>query len=233
MTVITLESIEHIHRIFAPLSKQPSLKYRGQSNSEWNLMPKSGREMFRNISDKLLLYHWKRRAVGILSKSYVTELEYLTIAQHTGLPTRLLDWSHSPLVALFFAVSENPSKDGALFMYKTSSNEYKNPVDIDPFNLDVEYFFHTPSSTINRLDNQYGHFSIQRNPRVNFESICKTENLTKIIIPLRIKKDLQIMLNHYGINYMSIYPDLDGLSRHLSWFYENFGEWTEPSIDTV
>lgn len=46
------------------------------------------------------------------------------------------------------------------------------------------------------------------------------EDIEKIIISKRFKREIARMLNQYGINYLLLFPDLEGLSKHLSWFYE-------------
>lgn len=225
MNKIILEKPEDIHSVFKEFSSSTAYKYRGQSNFNWKLIPKCGRSSFEERNDQEIFRHWKRRAIGLLNKTFTSEIEYLTIAQHTGLPTRLLDWSHSPLIALFFCVTDNPENDGAIFVYKSLNSEIITNFNIDPFDIKNEFKIYQPTSTINRLDNQFGYFTIHKNPKKPFEEICRKNDLTKILIPKELKNALLLMLNQYGINFLTIYPDLEGLSKHLSWFYENYENW--------
>jgi hypothetical protein len=51
------------------------------------------------------------------SANHKTTYEWLTLMQHYGLPTRLLDWSSNLLVGLYFCCAEYKERDGALYVF--------------------------------------------------------------------------------------------------------------------
>src|SRR6266568_4511480 len=101
--------------------------YRGQSNTAWHLDPKLLRE--QNPSETHLLNRFKQSATLLLTKHPESEFEWMFLMQHHGISTRLLDWSESPLVALYFAIASerNVQIDGALWiLLPTILNEKSN-----------------------------------------------------------------------------------------------------------
>jgi hypothetical protein len=213
MKVITLKSASHWHELLNDFRKK-NYKFRGQSDEKWELIPKAGRENYSSVNDETIFRQWKRRAKFYLQNKSMNDWEYLSIAQHTGLPTRFLDWSHNPMVALFFSCCENESKNGVVYI--SLVDKFVDDEKVKPFLIRSEILFYQPITSIERLANQYGYFSVHKNPSRPFED----ENLIKIIIPKKMKTELTDMLNQYGINFLSLFPDLEGLSKHLSWFYE-------------
>lgn len=93
--------------------------YRGQASSSWKLVPAIFRKENIGLSEHQIYQEACRRLWHEL-QSYDTYLDKLVYFQHYGLPTRLLDVTSNPLVALYFAccytsANEVESKDGIVY----------------------------------------------------------------------------------------------------------------------
>ncbi len=90
-----------------------NLWFRGQAD-DWPLLPKIMRLVVDQDSGKTTLYNELAilEAFTSLYRNYVTErfeersTEFFSFMQHNGVPTRLLDWTESAMMALYFAVAD-------------------------------------------------------------------------------------------------------------------------------
>jgi hypothetical protein len=175
-----------------------------------------------------MLSEFKRLTVPLLKDPPRSEFEWLFLAQHYGLPTRLLDWSSNPLVALFFATERNDDKDGSiyylkhavtdqydLFDYKTAN--YAKEDSTKPASIFAiqprqgEFIFVRPRYTDERYINQKSVFSCPKDP-FNPPSI---PDLNTITVRGLWKPEIRHRLRMLGISTSFIYPGLAGIAAEI------------------
>jgi hypothetical protein len=102
--------------------------FRGQQDAEWPLLSSLSRYMLAYVADRSQWRAREERAIRIFRRkahNYVQhptllddDLRCLSLMQHHGAPTRLLDFTKSPFVAAFFALERSVS-DVAIFALNT------------------------------------------------------------------------------------------------------------------
>jgi hypothetical protein len=83
--------------------------FRGHAAEHWPLEPSLARKGSLALEVQLIK-QFKQNANQFLDRSPLMEWEWIFLMQHYGIPTRLLDWTENPLIALYFAVCEDPPK---------------------------------------------------------------------------------------------------------------------------
>jgi len=150
--------------------------------------------------------------------------------QHYSVPTRLLDWTESYWIALYFACNESYDTDGKLFIVdKNRAIEYADKIctgkdflhlaDI-PESKSVLNFI-SPRIKNDRISIQFGCFTLCTDPLIDHCLMLNvSKSLREIIIPKKIKPIIMKELRKMGITGESIYLCADGLGKTIKEFIE-------------
>lgn len=195
--------------------------FRGVSSPAHYLIPSIGREKiygpYKKAQEERLFSEFKNRAIALINDSRFDDWDWLAYAQHIGVPTRLLDWSVTPLVALYFALEANSETDRVIYAVKYS--RYVHEVDhrnIDPFANSKEGRFTAPLA-FDRIRMQRGIFTIHPHPT----KVFNPKGLKSFLIKKEFVHDFRRRLFKYGIDHWHIYPDAHGLGMQLAWQFKN------------
>jgi hypothetical protein len=163
------------------------------------------------------------------------DLGWMQVAQHYGLPTRLLDWTQNAAVALFFACCNEPNADGLVGILNpielNQSTDARSP---RVFNFERDSNLIKPYFKLDGLIHANGRPTIAINPTWNTDRIAmqqgaftlhgsrkfdldrhQASSLLYVPILREHKAPLLNELERVGIGEMFIFPEPEHVCAHL------------------
>lgn len=207
-------------RIVLSIREEPggTWVFRGQRNAKWDPVPAIDRSEYaryrngkwtRDEHERWLLKEFQRGARPHVQVEPQNVWEWMALAQHHALATRLLDWTSNPLGALYFSVEDPMGRtDSAVWCYRHSGkSSVSRP---DPFCI-PEVTAYWPSHITPRITVQGGCFTAHP-PTIGGRAVPWPGVLEKVLIPRQSRAGLRKQMSRLGITRASLFPDLDGIA---------------------
>lgn len=214
--------------------------FRGQSNQEWKLLPGLLRHSYQ-VSESTLLARFRQSAKLLTTHSISNDFDWVFLMQHYGVPTRLLDWTESPLVSLYFAVErfQSDNTDAAIWaLWPSVLNRNANIIDrneeqyipafeaeeLKPYSIEGlnqgSRIALLPIATIAtrnspRIQAQLGTFTVHHSQRIPIEEVGDRQHVIKYIIPAASKETIHREIRLLGITRFTLFPELASVGAML------------------
>lgn len=221
--------------------------WRGQGDITWPIHSGAYRRLEKNGAipneyqviqyEESLLSMARHRGYGTNEGMPINDMELLSKLQHHGAATRLVDFSKSMLVALWFCVNSNVNKTGLLTGVHTmalgglgyegylENREYE----ILMGNLDDDHnYFIEPPAVSKRIAAQHAVFLYSKvvNDKTGSLFLPKEKGATLYIaISPELKREVRkILIESFDIRTETLFPDLDGFASLVNNAYSKTTE---------
>jgi hypothetical protein len=228
----TLHGVDDLVRALAGhVRPQTIVWYRGQGSAGWELTPSLARDEGEHLAKEgAIAKRFIQNATQLLGSPPQDEWGWQWLMQHHRVPTRLLDWTESPLVALYFAVHAHDRTDGAFwcldpialntkanvkFSYALELPSFHDrqlenylPSRIDPRSPMDPIAVVGPRSS-KRMAAQTGVFTVNHAVYKPIDQLGDQKHVWRYIIPKSSKAKIRSELKSLGYTSLALFPDLD------------------------
>ena len=206
--------------------------FRGEADIGYVLRPKIGRPDFNkttkyDLNDEIALFKNFKFRLQKVDPSIDTDLEFLALAQHHGLPTRLLDWSSNPLVAAYFATTtDKDNVQGRIYAVRLGMDDIFGD-ELPPDGTPLAPFDKTRSSPIfvrvpphaARITAQQGFFSLHTRPTEIWDIKAQHPSTIDVTVEANEKEFFRDALRRVGVDRSRMMTDIDALCGDLQYEY--------------
>jgi hypothetical protein len=220
-----METVWNIEKL-KPEHKPQIRIFRGQTK-DWKLLPRLFRhredvriDVLRNLESWLLEQF--RNSPYLLPSLPEKEFDRISLAQHYGLDTRLLDWSRNPLMGLFFAVNCRQPEAPTVYLYDATLEQINEATNLRHINSRPDFpvtVIYEPIAHSQRVMAQAGMHTVHslREERIRpMEELADDSGrIVKIPVDPSQAGNIRSELRQMGIRSATVYGDLGAVCKEL------------------
>jgi FRG domain len=250
------KKLDNLYDVLNQISGTQAYVFRGHASVSWkNLVPSLHRILGTSaetadlvITEATAISAFRRHARSLV---HFSELDYfkrildsITLMQHYGAPTRLLDWTLSPWVACYFAAQGENQDDAVIWAFNRDALDWTNLRHRRSGSRDYAHFAALETAQnveewayaaaragryVRTFRYEYANaqmgaqqslFTISGQLGDNHDdalalSLSEPWQTLKIIVPKSEKATLRQRLFHMNVNALSLFPNVDGVGRHI------------------